>query len=93
MHHEVRDFVTKSVAGELVFRIAFDEEAALEHLIKGINACSFNNKFWIYLAAATNLGYRVTVTDTHSGGEPKVYTNPVGTVPQTTTDTSAFNCP
>ncbi len=65
----------------------------LELLIKGIDACSFNNKFWIYFAAATNVGYRVTVTDTHAGGEPKVYTNPVGTVPQATTDISAFDCP
>ncbi len=64
-----------------------------ELLIKGINACSFNNKFWIYFAAATNVGYRVTVTDTVAGGAPKVYTNPVGTLAQATNDINAFNCP
>lgn len=64
-----------------------------EVLIKAINACSLNNKFWIYFAAATNVGYRVTVTDTLSGGPPKVYTNPVGTLAQATNDISAFDCP
>ena len=64
-----------------------------EVLIKAINACSLNNKFWIYFAAATNVGYRVTVTDTLSGGPPKVYTNPVGTLAQATNDINAFDCP
>ncbi len=64
-----------------------------ELLIKGVNACSFNNKFWIYFAAATNVGYRVTVTDTVAGGAPKVYTNAVGNLAQATNDISAFNCP
>lgn len=64
-----------------------------ELLIKGINACSFNNKFWIYFAAATNVGYRVTVTDTQAGGATKVYTNAVGNLAQATNDISAFSCP
>lgn len=64
-----------------------------ELLIKGINACSLNNKFWIYFAAATNVGYRVTVTDTQTGAAPKVYTNAVGNLAQATNDINAFNCP
>ena len=64
-----------------------------EVLIKGIDACSFNNKFWIYFAAATNVGYRVTVTDTVAGGAPRIYTNPVGNPAQATNDSGAFNCP
>lgn len=64
-----------------------------ELLIKGVNACSFNNKFWIYFAAATNVGYRVTVTDTQTGAAPKVYTNAVGNLAQATNDINAFNCP
>lgn len=64
-----------------------------ELLIKGINACTLNNKFWIYFAAATNVGYRVTVTDTQAGGAPKVYTNAVGNLAQATNDINAFACP
>ena len=64
-----------------------------EVLIKAINACGFNNKFWIYFAAATNVGYRVTVTDTVAGGSPKVYTNPLGNLAQATNDINAFPCP
>lgn len=63
-----------------------------EVLIKAINACSLNNRYWIYFAAATNVGYRVTVTDTLIGGSPKVYTNPVGNLAQATNDINAFNC-
>ncbi len=64
-----------------------------ELLIKGINACTLNNKFWIYFAAATNVGYRVTVTDTQAGGSPKVYTNALGNLAQATNDINAFSCP
>lgn len=64
-----------------------------ELLIKGINACSLNNKFWIYFAAATNVGYRVTVTDTQAGGSPKIYTNALGNLAQATNDINAFSCP
>ncbi|MDQ1346953.1 MAG: Peptidase protein [Acidobacteriota bacterium] len=64
-----------------------------EVLIKAINACSLNNKFWIYFAAATNVGYRVTVTDTVAGGAPKVYLNAVGNLAQATNDINAFDCP
>jgi lysyl endopeptidase len=64
-----------------------------ELLIKGINACSLNNKFWIYFAAATNVGYRVTVTDTQAGGSPKVYSNALGNLAQATNDINAFSCP
>ena len=63
-----------------------------EFLIKAINACGFNQKYWIYFAAATNVGYRVTVTDTVAGGPPKVYTNPVGTLAPAVNDSSAFGC-
>lgn len=64
-----------------------------EFLIKAVNACSFNSKYWIFFAAATNVGYTVTVTDTQAGGPPKVYSNPVGNLAQAVNDISAFNCP
>lgn len=64
-----------------------------EFLIKAVNACSFNSKYWIFFAAATNVGYTVTVTDTQAGGAPKVYSNPVGNLAQAVNDISAFSCP
>ena len=64
-----------------------------EVLIKAIDACSLNNKHWIYFAAATNVGYDITVTDTQSPAPPKHYTNPLGHLAQATNDINAFNCP
>lgn len=64
-----------------------------ELLIKAIDACSFNDKFWIYLAAATNVGYEITVTDTVAGGPPKIYSNPLGTLAPAINDSAAFDCP
>jgi hypothetical protein len=64
-----------------------------EFLIKIIDACSFNNRTWVYFAAATDVGYVVTVRDTGSGLPPKQYTNPLGTASPAVNDSNAFaNC-
>lgn len=64
-----------------------------EVLIKAIDACSYNDKFWIYLAAATNVGYEISVTDTVAGGPPKIYSNALGTLAPAINDSAAFDCP
>ncbi len=38
-----------------------------EMLIKILNGCSINNRFWVYYAAGTNVGFHVTVTDLKLG--------------------------
>lgn len=63
-----------------------------EFLIKIIDGCSLNNKYWVYFAAATDVGYVVTVRDTQSTAPPKQYTNPLGTASPAVNDSSAFNC-
>jgi hypothetical protein len=45
-----------------------------EMLIKVLDACSVNQKFWVYYSAGTNVGLTVTVTDTETG-QSKVYKN------------------
>ncbi len=70
----------------------FQNPLIWEFLIKLIDGCSLNNKYWVYFAAATDVGYVVTVRDTQSGAAPKTYTNPLGTASPATTDSSAFNC-
>ena len=61
-------------------------------LIKVINACSFNNKFWVYFAATTNVGFHVNVTDTKTG-QTVTYTNPDLKQALPVADTTAFPCP
>jgi hypothetical protein len=38
-----------------------------EMLIKILNGCSINSRFWVYYSAGTNVGFHVTVTDTQTG--------------------------
>jgi calcium-activated chloride channel regulator 3/4 len=62
-----------------------------EMLIKVINACSFNQKFWVFYAAGTNVGLTVTVRDSRTG-QTRTYTNPDGRAAPPIQDTSAFSC-
>lgn len=64
-----------------------------EMLIKVLNGCPVNSRYWIFYAATTNVEYTVTVTDTQTG-RVKVYFNPQGVVSPAVTDTSALaTCP
>lgn len=64
-----------------------------EMLVKVLNGCPVNGKYWVFAAATTNVGYTLTVTDLKTGAT-KQYTNPLGTSAAATTDTNAFpSCP
>ncbi len=56
----------------------FFQPQNFELLIKMVNGCSFNNRFWIFYAATTNVQFTVTVTDTATG-QFRFFTNPLGT--------------
>ena len=60
-------------------------------LVKVLNACSFNQKFWVFYSAGTDVGLTVTVRDTETG-RTRTYTNPVGTAARPVQDTAAFPC-
>ena len=64
-----------------------------EMLVKIVDACSFNDRYWVFFAATTNVGFDVTVTDTQTG-ESKVYSNALGNPAAPIQDTQAFaTCP
>ncbi|MDP6581208.1 MAG: hypothetical protein QF681_11170 [Vicinamibacterales bacterium] len=64
-----------------------------ELVVKLLDGCEANNHFWLFAAAATDVGYDLTVTDTDTGAV-KTYTNPRGTAAPVVTDTTAFaTCP
>lgn len=73
----------------------FNDPNNWEFLIKIINACGEPSpRYWVFYAAATDVGFTVTVRDTLSGVPPKVYTNPLGTAAPAKNDTNAFaTCP
>jgi hypothetical protein len=65
----------------------------IEVVVKALNACSFNNHYWIYSAGLTDVHVVLNVTDTESG-TVKTYTNPQGQAFQPKLDSSAFaTCP
>jgi streptogramin lyase len=62
-----------------------------EMLIKVINACAVNQRFWLFYSATTNVGFTVTVKDTRTP-RTKTYSNKDGTAAPPVQDTSAFSC-
>ena len=65
----------------------------LEILIKVLNACTFNQRFWVFFAATTDVGLEVTVVDKQAN-LTKVYTKDPGPPAPAVTDTDAFaTCP
>jgi hypothetical protein len=69
------------------------DPANVEVVIKVLNACSFNQRYWAFIAGLTDLAIDVRVEDTlHS--EVRIYTNPLGSAFLPITDTDAFaTCP
>lgn len=64
-----------------------------EVMIKVLNACSFNNRYWVFYAALTNVEFEITVEDTFTSTR-KVYRNALGVSAPAITDTNAFEtCP
>jgi photosystem II stability/assembly factor-like uncharacterized protein len=60
-----------------------------EMLLKVLDGCRVNGRWWVFAAAATNVEYTLRVTDTATG-EPSVYFNPLGRASPAVTDTDAF---
>ena len=72
---------------------SFGDPADTELLFKVEDGCSSNGYFGVSFAAATDVGFTVTVTDTQSG-ETRTWENELGTPVPAVTDTSAFaTCP
>lgn len=67
----------------------FFDESNVEMLIKVLDGCRINNRFWVFAAAATDLEYYLYVWDTTSG-VVAIYYNSPGTAPRAVTDTQAF---
>ena len=60
-----------------------------EVLIKVLDGCRFNDHFWVFSAATTDVEYQLTVTDTVTG-EVRTYLNPLGRDAAAVTDVEAF---
>ncbi len=71
----------------------FFSSTNIEMILKVLNACGLNNRYWIFAAATTDVEYTITVTDTQRG-TVKTYFHAQGTAAPAITDTDAFaSCP
>ncbi len=55
----------------------FTSASNVEVIIKVLDARTFNNHFWVFYGALSNLQYTLTITDTVTG-TVKTYNNPLG---------------
>lgn len=72
----------------------FFQPANFELLIKMVNGCSLNNRYWVFYAATTNVEFTIRVYDSFAD-ETAIYDNSLGsTADIAETDTNAFaTCP
>ncbi len=71
----------------------FFDSDTFDATVKVLNACSSNNRYWVFASAATDVEYTMTVTDTKAG-RTRRYFNPLGRPAPAVTDTEAFaTCP
>ena len=67
----------------------FFEPDNWEMLVKVLDGCGINDRFWVFAAATTDVEYTLRVEDTASG-EVRDYFNPLGTASPALADTDAF---
>ncbi|HUP63534.1 MAG TPA: trypsin-like peptidase domain-containing protein [Thermoanaerobaculia bacterium] len=71
----------------------FFSSTNVEAVVKVLDACSFNQRFWVFAGGLTDVQVNVTLTDTKTGSV-RTYFNPQGKPFQPIQDTSAFaTCP
>ncbi|MCG8458185.1 MAG: hypothetical protein MI919_18050, partial [Holophagales bacterium] len=67
----------------------FFDSSNWEILVKVLDGCAINDRFWVFGAAATDVEYTITITDTATDSV-WTYTNPLGTTSAAIDDTDAF---
>lgn len=71
----------------------FFNSSNIEVIVKVLNACTVNNRYWVFAGGLTNVEVQLIVTDTQTGIQ-KRYTNPINTAFQPIQDTNALAvCP
>ena len=74
-------------------RFWFFSAGNTEVVVKVLNGCTLNNRYWVFASGLTNVETLITVTDTESGTTRR-YFNPQGSVFAPVQDVEAFaTCP
>jgi len=67
----------------------FFDDSNVEILVKILDGCDLNNRFWVFAGGLTNVGVTLTITDTRTGAV-HTYENPEGTAFRPIQDTTAM---
>ncbi len=71
----------------------FFQEDNPEILVRVLNGCALNNRYWVFASAGTTVEYSLTVVDSKSN-RARQYHNPLGKPSPAILDTNAFaTCP
>lgn len=71
----------------------FFSSSNVESVIKILDACGLNSRYWVFAGGLTDVGVDMTIRDSRSG-TIKTYSNPLGTAFRPIQDTSALaTCP
>jgi hypothetical protein len=73
-------------------KFTFFDPTNVEVILKILDACTFNHKWWVFAGGLTDVGVQIKVTDTATGAV-KHYSSAKGHLFQTFADTAAFSCP
>ena len=94
-----RDFFGNTGSGQAVTETSdsglfwFFSENNLEMLVKVLDGCGVNDRYWVFAAATTSVEYDLTVKDATTG-EQKSWHNALGVASPAITDVNALAaCP
>ena len=62
-----------------------------ELLVKVLDGCAINGRYWVFVSPGSNVQYDVTVRDVRSG-KTRTFSNPLHSFPSLFADTSSFPC-
>jgi hypothetical protein len=72
----------------------FFSSTNVEAVIKVLNGCTLNNRYWVFAGGLTDVHVVITVVDLQNNNATKTYTNPANTPFRPLQDTNAFaTCP
>ena len=71
---------------------SFFSPANWELMLKVLDGCAINGKFWVYVAGSTDVGWTLTLEDRQTG-QVRTYQNPLGSASPAIADGMAFSCP
>ena len=67
----------------------FFDAANVETVVKVLDACAINGRFWVFIGGLTDLEVDIVVEDVETG-TIREYGNPLGSAYETVNDTNAF---